>query len=115
MPATPQPPFHRWGIRFTSDSTHDKEYLQNLHDNNSSNMYRGELFLNEVLDEVYYADSTGTIRRYGDRSGGTVTFDRIDFTGIREFSDDAQAALDPNPVPIGGVYRTGSFLRIRVS
>ena len=114
MPATPEPPFHRWGVRFTADSTHDKDYLQDLHDNDSSTMYRGELFVNEPLDEVYYADATGVVRRLGDRSTVPVNFSRIDFTGLREFADNAAAAGDTTPVPVGGMYRTGSVLKIRV-
>jgi len=31
-------------------------------------MYRGELFINESLDHMYYADTTGTVRRLGERS-----------------------------------------------
>jgi hypothetical protein len=115
MPATPQPPYHRWGVRFTSDATHDKAYLQTEHDNNALDFYRGELFLNEVLDEVYYADATGVVRRFGDRSEVPVAFDRIDFTGLREFADDAAAAGATTPVPIGGLYRTGSILKVRVA
>lgn len=115
MPASPQPPYHRWGVRFTSDQTHDKAYLQTLHNNTSSSMYRGELFLNENLDEIYYADSTGTVRRFGDRSTIPVPFSKIDFTGLREFANDTAAALAAPPVPIGGLYRTGNELRIRLS
>ena len=114
MPATPEPPFHRWGVRFTSDATHDVAYLQNLHDNDSSSMYRGELFVNEPLDEVYYADATGVVRRFGDRSTVPVNFSRIDFTGLREFADDTAAAAATVPVPVGGMYRTGSVLKVRV-
>ena len=31
-------------------------------------MYRGELFVNESLDQMYYADDTGVVRRLGERS-----------------------------------------------
>jgi hypothetical protein len=68
MPATPEPPFHRFGVRFTSDSTHDKSYLQELLDEDANSMYRGELFINESLDHIYYSDSTGVVRRLGERS-----------------------------------------------
>jgi hypothetical protein len=115
MPATPEPPFHRWGVRFTADSTHDKEYLQDLLDNNSESMYRGELFINEPLDEVYYADTTGVVRRFGDRSTVPVSFSRINFTGLRAFADDVAAAAAVPPVPVGGMYRTGSILKVRVA
>lgn len=112
MPATPVPPFHRFGIRFTSDSTHNLTYLQNQHDEDSSNVYRGELFLNEALDEIYYVDDGGVARRFGDRA--LVPFSRIDFSGLREFADDSAAAGATPPVAIGGMYRTGSILKIRV-
>lgn len=68
MPAIPEPPFHRFGVRFTSDPTHNKSYLQGLLTEDSLSMYRGELFLNEFSDEMYYADSTGIVRRFGERS-----------------------------------------------
>lgn len=115
MPLNPQAPFHRWGVRFTSNSARNKTYLQTLHDENASNMYRGELFLNEALDEVYYADSTGVVRRFGDRSQVPVLFSRIDFTGLREFADDAAAAAASPAVPVGGMYRTGNVLKIRLA
>lgn len=114
MPATPEPPFHRWGVRFTADTTHNKTYLQGLLDNDSASMYRGEFFINEPLDEVYYADATGVVRRFGDRSTIPVSFSRIDFTGLRNFADDTAAAAAVPPVPVGGMYRTGSALKIRV-
>jgi hypothetical protein len=112
MPATPQPPFHRWGVRFTSDTTHNLSYIQTQHNENSSNTYRGELFLNEALDEIYYVDSTGVARRFGDRA--SVPFSRISFTGLREFVDDAAAAAATPPVVVGGMYRTGSVLKVRI-
>lgn len=112
MPATPQPPFHRFGIRFTSDTTHNLPYLQTQHDEDAANAYCGELFLNEALDEVYYVDSTGVARRFGDRAA--VPFSRISFTGLREFADDTAAAAATPPVGVGGMYRTGSLLKIRV-
>jgi hypothetical protein len=112
MPATPQPPFHRFGIRFTSDPTHDIEYLQEAHDEDESNAYRGELFLNEPLDEMYYVDDEGLARRFGDRA--SVAFSRINFSGLREFEDDAAAADAEPPVPVGGMYRTENALKVRV-
>lgn len=112
MPATPEPPYHRWGVRFTNDSTHNLAYLQLQHDEDPTSAYRGELFLNEALDEVYYVDSTGVARRLGDRA--TVPLSRISFTGLREFADDTAAATATPPVAIGGMYRTGSVLKIRV-
>ena len=114
MPATPEPPFHRWGIRFTSDETHDVDYLQSLHDNAPTSLYRGEMFLNEPLDEVYYTDSTGVVRRFGDRSEVPVGFDRIDFTGLREFADDTAAAAATPAVPVGGLYHTSGAIKIRL-
>lgn len=115
MPATPEPPFHRWGIRFTSDETHDVEYVQTEHDNDPTTAYRGEMFLNEPLDEMYYVDATGVARRFGDRSAVPVSFSRIDFTGLREFADDLEAAAADPVVPVGGMYRTGSVLKVRVA
>lgn len=112
MPATPQPPYHRWGVRFTSDTTHNLSYLQIEHDEAADSAYRGEFFLNEPLDELYYVDSTGVARRFGDRAA--VPFSRISFTGLREFTSDTTAAAATPPVAIGGMYRTGNSLKIRV-
>jgi len=112
MPATPEPPFHRFGIRFTSNPTHNLSYLQLQHDEDEAAAYRGELFLNEVLDEMYYIDAGGDARRFGDRA--SVPFSRISFTGLREFADDAAAAAADPAVPVGGMYRTGSLLKVRV-
>jgi hypothetical protein len=112
MPATPEPPYHRWGVRFTSDTTHNLPYLQIQHDEDENSAYRGELFLNEALDEMYYVDSSGTARRFGDRA--SVPFSRLSFTGLREFTDDASAAAAVPPVAIGGMYRTGNLLKVRV-
>lgn len=112
MPATPQPPFHRFGVRFTADPTHDLEYLQASHDESEQAAYRGEIFLNEGLDEIYYVDADGIARRFGDRT--TIPFTRINFLGIREFDDDTEAAEATPPVPLGGMYRTGGALKIRL-
>lgn len=112
MPSTPEPPFHRFGIRFTSDPTHDLGYLQIQHDDDEENAYRGELFLNEPLDEIYYVDATGVARRFGDRA--MVPFSRVDFTGLREFADDSAASSASPPIEVGGLYRTGSTIKIRV-
>jgi hypothetical protein len=112
MPATPQPPFHRWGVRFTADSTHNLSYLQTEHDENEDFAYRGELFLNETLDQAYYVDSTGVARKLGGRD--PIPFSQIDFTGLRNFADDAAAAAASPAVALGGMYRTGSTLKIRV-
>lgn len=115
MPATPQPPYHRWGIRFTSDPDRDVEYLQVLHDNDPSAAYRGELFLNEALDELYYTDSTGVIRRFGDRTTAPIPFSRVNFSSVRTFANDLAASADPTPVPVGGIYKTpDGFLKIRL-
>lgn len=62
MPATPQPPFHRWGVRFTADDTKDLAYLQSQYDNDNDFAKRGELFLNEEKEELYYVDSAGTAK-----------------------------------------------------
>jgi hypothetical protein len=113
MPATPEPPFHRFGVRFTSDATHDLTYLQTQHDEDPTEFYRGELFLNEPLDSLYYIDSTGVVRKLGGRD--PVPFSLISFTGLREFADDAAAAAATPPVAVGGMYRTGSVLKVRVA
>jgi hypothetical protein len=111
-PLTPEPPFHRFGIRFTDDPSHSVSYLQGAHDEDPETAYRGELFLNEVRDELYYIDSSGVARRFGDRA--SVHFSRIDFSGLRDFDgDEAAGAADP-PVPVGGMYRTDNFLKVRV-
>jgi hypothetical protein len=112
MPATPEPPFHRFGVRFTSDPTHNLSHLQLQHDEDEEFVYRGELFLNEPLDEMYYVDATGVARRFGDRA--PVPFSRISFSNLREFADDTAAAAASPTVPIGGMYRTGSLLKVRV-
>jgi hypothetical protein len=117
MPATPEPPFHRFGVRFTSDPTHDLQYLQDQHDEDSTNAYRGEFFLNEALDEIYYVDETGVARRFGDRTTSplfSIDFSKISFFGLREFENDSEAALASPPVEIGRMYRTGSVLKVRV-
>ena len=117
MPSTPEPPFHRFGVRFTSDPTHNLQYLQDQHDEDNTNAYRGELFLNEALDEIYYVDSQGVARRFGDRISSplsNIAFSEIDFFGLREFNNDAEAASASPPVEIGGMYRTGSILKVRV-
>ena len=112
MPATPQPPYHRWGVRFTDDTTHDLAHIQTLHDEDETSTFRGELFLNEALDQIYYVDSTGVARRFGDRA--SVSFSRLSFTGLREFTNDAEAAAATPPIVVGGMYRTGNLLKVRV-
>jgi hypothetical protein len=112
MPATPQPPFHRWGVRFNDDPSHNLSYLQTLHDEDNTSVYRGELFLNEALDQMYYVDSTGIARKLGSRD--PISFSLVDFSGLRDFIDDATAAAASPAVPVGGMYRTGSILKVRV-
>jgi len=106
----PQP---RWGVRFTSDLTHNEQYVQGLYDNDNTAAKRGELFLNEPEEEFYYVDSTGTVKTaYKNTS---VEFSRIDFTGLREFSDDTAAAAADPAVPIGGLYHTSGVLKVRLT
>ena len=105
-------PYHRWGVRFTSNSARDKDYLQDQVDDDASAAKRGELFLNEPLEELYYADAEGVVHRVGDST--PVAFSRINFSGIRTFTDDVAAAAATPPVPVGGLYRTGSILKVRV-
>lgn len=110
----PQPPYSRFaGARPSSDPTHDASYLQTLYNEDNSEMYRGELFLNEANDEIYYIDSTGVVRIFGERA--PVPISRIDFSGIGEYADDAAAAAADPVVPVGGVYRTGSILKVRIA
>lgn len=106
--------YHRWGVRIASDpnrSTKDESYLQTQYDADNTIAKAGELFLNEELETLYYVDQkTGTAKR----ALGRVHFSSIDFTGLREFADDTAAAADATPVPVGGMYRTGSVLKVRV-
>jgi hypothetical protein len=108
MPLTPMP---RWGVRFTANPDHDQEYLQNLYDNDDSSAKRGELFLNEPKAELYYVDSDGVCKTVN--GSLPIPFNRIDFTGIRDFANDSEAAAATPPVPIGGMYLAGSVLRVR--
>lgn len=64
-------PNHRWGIRYSSDSTKNLAYIQAQYNNDNSFAKPGELFLNEALDELYYVDATGVARKLGDRDSDT--------------------------------------------
>ena len=110
MTTKPEP---RWGVRFTADPTHNLEYLQNLYDDNPDSAKRGELFVNEPLNQLYYVGGDGVAKRIG--SDDIIPFDHIDFTGIRDFADDTAAAAATPAVPVGGLYRTSSVLKVRVS
>lgn len=101
----------RWGVRYTSNPTKTLPYLQSLYDNDPAEAKRGELFLNEVTEELYYVGEEGVARSV---NGGTaIAFSRIDFTGIREFANDAAAANATPPVPVGGMYHTAGTLKVR--
>jgi hypothetical protein len=50
---------HRWGLRYTPQASHNLSYLQSQTDNISDFARRGELFLNEPLQQLYYVDSDG--------------------------------------------------------
>lgn len=101
----------RFGVRFTDDPTHDQEYVQTLYDNENAAVKRGELFLNEPAEELYYVGSDGVARTV---NGTTpVSFTRIDFSGIREFANDAAAAAATPAVPVGGLYHTAGVLKVR--
>lgn len=103
MPQTPLAPFSRNGIRFTSDPTHDLDYFQALHDEGGPDSpYRGELFLNEPLREIYFVPSTGVAEKF------------VSLTNLREFANDTEAAAAIPPVSVGGFYRTESVVKIRV-
>ncbi len=110
MTAQPMP---RWGVRFTADAAKTETYVQSLFNDNAANAKRGELWLNEPRAELYYVGADGIARRVGD--GDVIPFGQIDFTGLREFADDAAAAAATPSVPVGGLYRTSSTLKIRVS
>jgi hypothetical protein len=105
-------PLVRWGIRFTADPLRRQQYVQDLYDNDETAAKRGELFLNEVHEELYYVGLDGTAKTVN--GTGPIPFGRIDFTGLRNFADDAAAAAATPAVPVGGMYRTGSLLKVRV-
>lgn len=105
-------PLPRWGVRFTADVTHNQQYVQDLYDNDASAVKRGELFLNEPAEVLYYVGADGVARTVNGTT--SVAFSRIDFTGLREFADDTAAAAATPAVPVGGLYRTGSVLKVRV-
>lgn len=48
---------HRWGVRYTSQQTHDLNFLQAQVDANPDFARPGELFLNEPLQQLLYCDS----------------------------------------------------------
>jgi hypothetical protein len=104
-------PAPRWGVRFTSDETHNLAYLQGQYDESNANAKRGELFLNEPLQEVYYVGEDGVARTVGGSS--LVGFARIDFTGLRAFDNDEDASNATPPVPVGGLYHTDGVLKVR--
>lgn len=108
----PTPPRPRWGVRYTADTLRRQQYVQDLYDNDASAAKRGELFLNEVHEELYYVGADGVAKTVNGTS--PIAFTRIDFTGLREFADDAAAGAASPPVPVGGMYRTGSVLKVRV-
>jgi hypothetical protein len=87
--------------------------VQSLYDDDAANVKRGELFLNEPKAQIFYVGADGVARRVGEQD--VIPFSQIDFTGLREFADDTAAAAATPPVPVGGMYRTGSALKVRVS
>jgi hypothetical protein len=46
---------------------------------------------------------------------GSISQVVIPIANVRDAADDAAAAALSPPVPVGGLYRTGSFIKIRVS
>lgn len=104
-------PAPRWGVRFTSDETHNLPYLQDQYNEDPANARRGELFLNEPLQELYYVGEDGVARVVGGVS--SISFTRIDFTGLREFDNDEDASNATPPVAVGGMYHTGGVLKVR--
>jgi hypothetical protein len=105
-------PLVRWGTRFTANTLRRQQYVQSLYDNDETAAKRGELFLNEVHEELYYVGLDGIAKTVN--GTGPIPFGRIDFTGLRNFADDAAAAAATPVVPVGGMYRTGSILKVRV-
>lgn len=105
-------PKARWGAWFTSDPTHDEVYLAEQLLEDSDTMRRGELFINEPLEEIYYVDSAGVVHIAG--STQRVAFSRINFAGIREFDSDVEAAAANPPVAVGGLYHTNGVLKVRL-
>lgn len=82
---------------------------------------------NEKLWDIVLTATTLTIRTVSDagvagtdalvltRSGTTITGVAMSIDSIQAADDDtAAAALDP-AVPVGGIYRTASALKIRVT
>lgn len=108
--STPKP---RWGVRFSADTTKRQQYVQDLYDTDAANAKRGELFLNEVHEELYYVGLDGVAKTVNGTTA--IAFSRIDFTGLREFADDAAAAAATPAIAVGGLYRTGSTLKVRVA
>jgi hypothetical protein len=107
------PPRPRWGVRYTANTLRRQQYVQDLYDNDAAAAKRGELFLNEVHEELYYVGADGTAKTVN--GTGPIPFTRIDFTGLRNFADDSAAAVATPAVPVGGMYRTGSLLKVRVA
>jgi hypothetical protein len=105
-------PLVRWGVRFTANTLRRQQYIQDLYNNDETSAKRGELFLNEVHEELYYVGLDGIAKTVN--GTGPIPFGRIDFTGLRNFADDAAAAAATPAVPVGGMYRTGSILKVRV-
>jgi hypothetical protein len=110
MPEAPQP---RWGVRFTSNTNRRQQYVQDLYTNDPSTVKRGELFLNEVHEELYYVGADGVAKTVNGTS--PVLFSRINFTGIRQFANDAEAGAATPPVPVGGLYHTSGVLKVRLA
>lgn len=110
MPAEPMP---RWGVRFTSNPAKTLTYVQSLYDDDEANVKRGELFLNEISTELYYVGEDGIAKRVG--QGTPIPFSSINFSGIREFATDSAAAAANPPVPLGGLYHSGGYLKVRTS
>jgi hypothetical protein len=110
MPVDPKP---RWGVRFTSNPAKTLAYIQSLYDDNADNVKRGELFLNELTTELLYVGEDGIAKRVG--QSVPVPYSSINFSGIREFATDSAAAAATPPIPVGGLYHTGGYLRVRMS
>lgn len=102
----------RFGVRFTADPTHNQAYIQTLYDNDNSEVKRGELFLNEPAEQLYYVGLDGVAKTVNGTTA--ISFTRINFSGIREFVNDAAAAAATPAVPVGGMYHTAGVLKVRL-
>ena len=94
---------------------------------NSILLYEAGVASNQGLWEIVVSGSTLTIRTRTDangagvdilsvtRSGTTVTGVNLSLASIQSAADDSAAAALSPAVPVGGLYRTASAVKIRVA